>query len=94
MALRKIINTEGISIVRTTIGDIENGTKQVSFSAYVKVVNISGDKNQITANVNFKGDVIELNLNLGGQRITTYAPKEQSNGSLMDSLNQFRFQTV
>jgi hypothetical protein len=61
MALRKIINTEGISIVRTAIGDIENGTKQVSFSAYVKVVNISGDKNQITANVNFKGDVQQFN---------------------------------
>lgn len=41
-----------------------------------------------------KGDVVELNLNLGGQRITTYAPKEQSNGNLMDSLNQFRLQTA
>lgn len=41
-----------------------------------------------------KGDVVELNLNLGGQRITTYAPKEQSNGNLMDLLNQFRLQTA
>jgi len=61
MALRKIINTEGISIVRTAIGDIENGIKQVSFSAYVKVINISRNKNQITANVNFKGDVQQFN---------------------------------
>lgn len=42
-----------------------------------------------------KSDVVELNLNLGGQRITTYAPKEQSNGNnVMDSLHQFRMQTA
>jgi len=57
MALRKIIEAEGKSIVQTSIGNIENGTQRVSFSAYVKVIEISGDKNQIIANVSFKGDV-------------------------------------
>jgi hypothetical protein len=57
MALRKIIEAEGKSVIQTPIGAIENGTQRVSFSAYVKVVNISGNKNQINASVNFKGDI-------------------------------------
>ena len=56
MALRKIIEIEGQSIVHTYIGKIENGTQRVSFSAYVKVVGLNGDKNQVIANVNFKGE--------------------------------------
>jgi len=61
MALRKIIEAEGKSIVQTSIGDIENGNQKVSFSAYVKVSEINGNKNQVIANVNFKGDVQEFN---------------------------------
>ena len=57
MALRKIIEIEGKSVVQTSIGSIENGIQRVSFSAYVKVINIIGNKNQIEANVNFNGDV-------------------------------------
>ena len=58
MALRKTISAEGKSVIKTSTGDIiENGTQQVSFSAYIKVVGLSGDKNQVTANVNFKSDV-------------------------------------
>jgi hypothetical protein len=56
MALRKIIEAEGKAIIQTTIGLIENGTQRVSFSAYIKVININGDKNEITANVSFKND--------------------------------------
>jgi hypothetical protein len=56
MALRKIIEAEGKSVVQTSIGNIENGIQRVSFSAYVKVTGVSGDKNQIVANVNFKGE--------------------------------------
>lgn len=56
MAIRKIIEAEGKSIVQTSIGNIENGVQKVSFSAYVKVVSVNGNKNQITANVNFKGE--------------------------------------
>lgn len=56
MALRKTIQTEGKSLVQTSLGFIENGTQAVSFNAYVKVVGIYGDKNQLTVNVSFKGD--------------------------------------
>jgi hypothetical protein len=61
MALRKIIEAEGKSIVQTSIGKIENGIQRVSFSAYVKVVNINGNKTEVTADVSFKGDVEQFN---------------------------------
>lgn len=61
MALRKIIEIEGKSIIQTSIGNIENGTQRVSFSAYVKVIGFHGDKNEIVANINFKGDVQQFN---------------------------------
>jgi hypothetical protein len=61
MALRKAIEIEGKSIIQTAIGSIENGTQRLSFSAYVKVTSIHGDKNQINANINFKGDTQEFN---------------------------------
>ena len=61
MALRKIIEVEGKAIIQTSIGSIENGTQRVSFSAYVKVININGDKTKIQANVSFKGDVQQFN---------------------------------
>jgi len=61
MALRKIIDAEGKSIVQTSFGNIENGTQKVSFSAYVKVMDINGSKSQILANVNFKGNVQQFN---------------------------------
>jgi hypothetical protein len=61
MALRKIIEAEGKAIIQTSIGSIENGTQRVSFSAYIKVININGDKTKIQANVNFKSDVQQFN---------------------------------
>jgi hypothetical protein len=60
MALRKIIEVDGKSIIQTAFGNIENGAQRVSFSAYVKVISISGDKNQINANVQFIGDVVKF----------------------------------
>lgn len=60
MALRKIIESEGKAIVQTPLGAIENGIQRVSFSAYIKVVAISGDKSQLTASVHFAGDVAEF----------------------------------
>lgn len=60
MALRKIIEAEGKSVVHTSIGGIENGTQRVSFSAYVKVMSVNGDKNQVLANVQFVGDVAKF----------------------------------
>lgn len=60
MALRKIIEAEGPSFIQSPIGVIENGTQKVSFSAYVKVNSVSGDKNQITTNVHFLGDSVQF----------------------------------
>ncbi len=60
MALRKIIEAEGKTIIQAPMGAIENGVQRVSFSAYVKVFSVSGDKNQITANVRFIGDVAQF----------------------------------
>jgi hypothetical protein len=60
MALRKIIEAEGKLFIQTKDGVIENGIQRVSFSAYVKVVSINGDKNQVNANVDFSGDVAKF----------------------------------
>jgi hypothetical protein len=60
MALRKIIEAEGTATVQTPMGLIENGIQRVSFSAYVKVLSINGNKTDIIASVNFKGDVQQL----------------------------------
>jgi hypothetical protein len=60
MALRKIIEAEGRAVIQTPVGSIENGTQRVSFSAYVKVVLVNGNKSQVTANVHFAGDVAEF----------------------------------
>lgn len=56
MALRKIIEAEGKSLVQTDWGVIESGTQKLSFTAYIKVISVQADKSQMTANVNFKGD--------------------------------------
>jgi hypothetical protein len=61
MALRKIIEVEGTSTIQTSMGAIKNGTQKVSFSAYVKVASISGDKKNLFVSVNFKGDTQEFN---------------------------------
>jgi hypothetical protein len=61
MALRKIIETEGKAIIQTPIGPIENGTQRLSFSAYVKVIEINGNKNKIYASVNFKNETQQFN---------------------------------
>ena len=56
MALRKIIEAEGKSTIQTTIGNIENGTQRVSFSAYIKVLSFTGNKSSVNASVIFIGD--------------------------------------
>jgi hypothetical protein len=60
MALRKIIEAEGQAFIQTPFGAIENGTQRVSFSAYVKVTSISGNKSQVKADVHFSGDVAQF----------------------------------
>jgi hypothetical protein len=60
MALRKIIEAEGTAFIQSPVGVIENGTQKVSFSAYVKVNSVSGNKNQINATVHFAGDSVQF----------------------------------
>jgi hypothetical protein len=60
MALRKIIEAEGTVIIETSLGTIQNGTQQVSFSAYVKVASVHGNKSQVDAKVFFSGDVAQF----------------------------------
>ena len=55
MALRKNIEAEGLALVQTEFGAVENGTQKVQFSAYIKIVSISGDKSKVFATVNFSG---------------------------------------
>jgi hypothetical protein len=55
MALRKIIEAEGLVIIQTEFGNVENGTQKVQFSAYIKVVSIVGNKSNVQATVNFSG---------------------------------------
>jgi hypothetical protein len=57
MALRQTIKSEGKSIVHTPYGIVENGTQSISFSAYIKVSNIRGDKSQLIATVNFTNEL-------------------------------------
>lgn len=60
MALRKIIEAEGRAVIETPVGIVENGTQRVSFSAYVKVASVNGNKTQVTASVQFAGDVAQF----------------------------------
>jgi hypothetical protein len=56
MALRKMIEIEGQSVVQTDFGNIKNGTQRVSFLAYIKVLSFTGNKSSIGADVAFIGD--------------------------------------
>jgi hypothetical protein len=53
MALRKNVELTGTSFVRTEIGNINKGQETVVFNAYIKVVFVSGDKNEAVASVVF-----------------------------------------
>jgi hypothetical protein len=55
MALQKIIEDEGKVFLRTSMGEVDEGMKQISFLAYIKVLSVDCDKNYISATVNFSG---------------------------------------
>ena len=58
MALRKIIEISGKTILQTLFGSIETGDSQVSVSAYIKVLSVNGNKENATAIVRFTSDKI------------------------------------
>jgi hypothetical protein len=60
MALRKIVDVEGKVSIHTPMGVVNNGVQRISFSAYIKVINFTGNKENLTANVSFKGETQEF----------------------------------
>jgi len=56
MALKKIIELEGASFIQTDAGRISKGTEKVSFAAYIKIVSVTGNKNEVVASVKFSDD--------------------------------------
>lgn len=61
MALRKIIEIEGKSTVQTDFGAVETGVKTMSFSAYIRVSAVYGNKTKVTATVSFEGTTEKFN---------------------------------
>jgi hypothetical protein len=60
MALRKLIIVEGSSTVQTPYGSFDDGRKNVSIDAYIKVVEITSTKQQAVAKVVFSNDQIKF----------------------------------
>ena len=63
MALSKTFDLEGKVILRTPIGEIDNGVQTLSVPAYIKVIAVSGDKLKLNATVSFKGETHSFNKN-------------------------------
>jgi hypothetical protein len=61
MALKKIIELEGDTFLNTPYGSIKTGESKLAIAAYIKVQSISGDKNNVNANVMFTDDNIQFN---------------------------------
>jgi hypothetical protein len=61
MALRKIIQVEGEAFVNTQSGAISIGQQKTAFTAYCKITNLSGDKANGRATVEFAGDNYKMN---------------------------------
>jgi hypothetical protein len=53
MALKKQVSVKGQSFVQTEGGRISKGIEDISFIAYIKVISVTGDKDRITATVQF-----------------------------------------
>jgi hypothetical protein len=61
MALKKIIELEGDTFLNTPYGSIKTGQSKIAIATYIKVQNVSGNKNSINANVVFTDDSIQFN---------------------------------
>ena len=61
MALKKIIELEGDTFLNTPYGRVKTSKSKLAIAAYIKVENVSGDKNNIIANVSFTDANIEFN---------------------------------
>jgi hypothetical protein len=63
MALKKIIELEGDTFLNTPYGRIKTGQSKLAIAAYIKVQNVSGDKNTVSAIVMFTDDNIQFSKN-------------------------------
>ena len=61
MALRKLINIEGEAFVTTPNGQINLGVQKTAFTAYCKIVSISGNKESGSATIRCAADNYEMN---------------------------------
>ena len=61
MALRKIIQVEGEAFVSTESGEISIGQQKTAFTAYCKIVNLSGDKSRGRVTIECVGDNYKMN---------------------------------
>jgi hypothetical protein len=61
MALRKIIQVEGEAFVNTQSGAISIGQQKTAFTAYCKIIGLSGDKSQGRATIECVGDNYKMN---------------------------------
>lgn len=53
MALQKTLSLTGACFIETPAGLVKRGVESVDFNAYVKVVSVAGDKNELIASVTF-----------------------------------------
>jgi hypothetical protein len=63
MALKKIIELEGDTVLNTFYGNIKTGKSKLAIAAYIKVQNVSGNKNSLNATVIFTDDTIQFSKN-------------------------------
>jgi hypothetical protein len=63
MALKKIIELEGDTVLNTLYGNVKTGKSKLAIAAYIKVQNVSGNKNNLNATVMFTDDAIQFSKN-------------------------------
>jgi hypothetical protein len=49
MALQKVVQISGESVLRTDFGFVSNGEKTIDVPMYIKVQSVQGDKSNVTA---------------------------------------------
>ena len=61
MALKKIIQLEGSTFLKTRYGDVKINESKVAINAYVKIVQVKGDKTEVSATVSFVDAAVSFN---------------------------------
>ena len=56
MALQKVVQISGESVLRTDFGFVSNGEKTIDVPMYIKVQSVQGDKSNVTALVVYSSE--------------------------------------